>query len=235
MRFWEIDFFRGLAIALMVVFNYLFALRFFNIYMFDGGPLFWILFPRIVASMFIIIMGVSLTISYSRNKKKSKWMKYAVRGLKIFSLGLLVTAATYVFVPKFVILFGILHLMGISIILSLPFLRFRFNSIVFALFVIVVGVELSTLGFGFSPFFWFVPSIFYTLDYFPLLPWFGVTLLGLFLGSKLYKNGKRRFVISNEPEFSKPFGFLGRHSLIIYIIHLPVLVALLYLLGYSLF
>ena len=232
MRFWEIDFCRGIAIVLMVVFNYLFTMRFFNIYMFDGGPLFWILFPRIVASMFIIIMGVSLAISYSRNKKITR---HVVRGLKIFSLGLLVTAATYVFVPKFVILFGILHLMGISIMLSLPFLRFRFNSIVFALFVIAAGVELSTLGFGFSPFFWLVPSIFYTLDYFPLLPWFGVALLGLFLGGKLYKNGKRRFVVSNEPGFSKPFGFLGRHSLIIYIVHLPVLVALLYMLGYSLF
>ncbi len=232
MRFWEIDFFRGLAIVLMVIFNYTFALKFFHIYTVGGGQLFWFLFPRIVAAMFIVIAGVSLAVSYSRNKKISR---HFLRGLKIFSLGLLITAATYVFVPKFAILFGILHLIGISIILSLPFLRFRFNSIVFALLVIVIGIDLSTLSLGFSPFFWLVPSFFYTLDYFPLLPWFGVMLLGLFIGGKLYNNGKRRFVIRKEPNASKSLSFLGRHSLIIYIVHMPILVAILYLLGYSLF
>ena len=54
MRFWEIDFVRGTAIILMVIFNYAFTLQFFNIIAFNSW-LFWSVFPRIGASKFIIL------------------------------------------------------------------------------------------------------------------------------------------------------------------------------------
>ncbi len=72
------------------------------------------------------------------------------------------------------------------------------------------------------------------LDYFPILPWFGLVLVGIFLGNTLYRDYKRRFPIkdvSNHP-ISRAFIFLGRNSLIIYLLHQPILIAVLYLLGF---
>lgn len=67
------------------------------------------------------------------------------------------------------------------------------------------------------------------VDYFPLLPWFGVVLIGIWLGNTAYSNGARRFRLPNwqVPALTFPLGWLGRHSLTIYLIHQPLLFALL--------
>jgi uncharacterized membrane protein len=72
------------------------------------------------------------------------------------------------------------------------------------------------------------------VDYYPLLPWFGVALLGIFAGYSLYPQGQPQF---GWPDVSKiPFvqslRFLGRHSLLIYLIHQPILIGLLFVLGF---
>jgi uncharacterized membrane protein len=79
----------------------------------------------------------------------------------------------------------------------------------------------------------FVPYNFYTLDYFPIFPWFGLVLIGIFLGNKFYQDGKRGFKL---PDLSGSFivdllGTLGRNSLAIYLVHQPIIVATLFLLG----
>jgi uncharacterized membrane protein len=74
------------------------------------------------------------------------------------------------------------------------------------------------------------PHYFYSVDYAPIFPWFGVILFGMFLGNVLYPNGKRRLKISDlsDPSIVKFFSFLGRNSLLIYLIHQPILMFFLY-------
>ncbi|MBI4168259.1 MAG: DUF1624 domain-containing protein [Candidatus Aenigmarchaeota archaeon] len=228
-RFWEIDFFRGLAIVLMVLFNYAFTLDYFHIYAAAEGWLFWWLFPRIVAGMFIFIAGVALTISYSRRKNKQHHTK---RGLKVFGWGLIITAVTWAFAPAVTVWFGVLHFIGLSIILSLLFVKLKPGRIlVVASIFLIVGIYLNSLAFDFPWLLWLglTPSSFSTLDYFPLFPWFGIFAIGMALGKKLYRNGKRRFKIRKE--LFAPLNFLGRHSLFIYLLHQPVLLGALYVLG----
>jgi len=71
------------------------------------------------------------------------------------------------------------------------------------------------------------PHGFYTLDYEPLFPWFGVILIGIAVGVWLYPKGNRRFSLSfwgeNVPPVLKFFSFLGRHSLFVYLGHQPVI------------
>jgi uncharacterized membrane protein len=128
-----------------------------------------------------------------------------------------------------------LHLIGVSIILAYPFLPYRWpNVALWALFFIaggwLQGVRVETT--------WLVwlglePVNYAANDYFPLIPWFGVVLLGIFVGNTIYDDQGRRFLL---PAWSsalpaRMLQFLGRHSLLIYMVHQPLLLLILAALG----
>ncbi|MBI2579632.1 MAG: DUF1624 domain-containing protein [Candidatus Aenigmarchaeota archaeon] len=229
MRLWEMDFLRGVSLVLMVFFNYSVTLEYFRIFDISDAWMYDWLFPRLIASSFILVAGVSLWLSWSR---RPSCKRLAFRGAKIFGYGILVTAITWLFFPSYVILFGILHLIGLSIVLSMPFLK-RINLVLPAIAVTLIsGIYFGLQSFGFSGGFWLFPQYFQTFDYFPLLPWFGVFLLGVFIGSNLYGEGKRKYSIREAPPAAKSFMLLGRRSLFIYLIHQPALLAVLYLSGF---
>ena len=240
-RFWEVDSLRGLAVLLMITYHFLFDLTFFGVFYVDVYSGFLWVFARITASTFIFLMGVSLTLSNSRAEQSGEFIhgglfkKYLKRGLKIFLLGIFITIVTWIFIPEEFIIFGVLHFIGISIILAYPFIKRKYTNLVLGISIIIVGIYLGTYTFNFSWLMWlgFIPNTLQTVDYFPLFPWFGIVLLGLFFGSLFYKNYQRQFKI---PDLSRTyvircFSFLGRNSLIIYLIHQPILIIVLYLLG----
>ena len=242
-RFWEVDSLRGLAIVMMVVFHFIFDLNYFGIYSFDihSGFLWW--FARITASMFIFLVGVSLSLSYARTtildrniNEKKLFFKYLKRGLKIFFYGLLITAATYIFIGDGFIVFGILHFIGMAIILEYVFIKRKYTNLFLGLAFIAAGIFLMNFRFNFYGLLWlgFTPNIFYTVDYFPLLPWLGIVSFGIFLGNTLYEKYVRQFKL---PDLSsnlivKISSFLGKHSLLIYLIHQPIIIILLFLFGF---
>ena len=242
-RFWEVDSLRGLAIVMMVVFHFIFDLNYFGIYSFDihSGFLWW--FARITASMFIFLVGVSLSLSYARTtilnrniNEKKLFLKYLKRGLKIFSYGLLITAATYIFIGDGFIVFGILHFIGMAIILEYVFIKRKYTNLFLGLAFIAAGIFLMNFRFNFYGLLWlgFTPNNFYTVDYFPLLPWLGIVSFGIFVGNTLYEKYVRQFKL---PDLSsnlivKISSFLGKHSLLIYLIHQPIIILLLFLLGF---
>lgn len=241
-RFWEIDTLRGIAIFMMVIFHLIFDLYYFGIYGINVhcGLLWW--FARVTASIFILLVGISLSLSYSRTIKqgvltgKSIFYKYLKRGLKIFCYGLIITAVTWIFIGQGFIIFGILHFIGIAIILEYPFYKRKYINLILGLLFITAGIYLMGFYFDNYALLWLgvTPHNFNTLDYFPLLPWLGFVSLGLFLGNTLYENYNRHFYL---PDYSKnilvkALGFLGRYSLFIYFIHQPVLILILYILGY---
>lgn len=239
-RFWEIDFLRGLAIIMMIIFHLLYDLNYFSDYNLNLHSGFWSYFARSTATIFILLVGISLTLSFSRARITQKagkglYIKYIKRGLMIFSWGVIITLITWVFLRQGFVVFGILHLIGISIILSYPFLKLGSWNLLIGIIFISLGMYLKKFTFGFPWLMWLglMPEHFYTLDYFPIFPWFGVVLIGLFLGNLLYPNYIREFKLWDLSKFSfiRLFCFLGRHSLLIYLIHQPILIILLYLLG----
>ncbi|VUT26625.1 MAG: hypothetical protein MOIL_01641 [Candidatus Methanolliviera sp. GoM_oil] len=185
-RFWEIDFLRGLAIIMMVVFHLLYDLTYFGGFNFNLHSGFWLYFARATATIFIFLVGVLLTPSFSISKKiqnlrKKLYLKYLKRGLRIFSWGLIITLMTWIFLRDGFVRFGILHLIGISIILTHPFLKLRYWNLLPGIAFISLGIHLKNFTFGFL---WlvclgFMPDHFYTVD-FPNFPWFGVVLIGVF-------------------------------------------------------
>jgi uncharacterized membrane protein len=242
-RFWEIDVLRGLAILMMISFHFIFDLNYFGTVQLDISSGFLWFFARSTASIFLFLVGVSLSLSHSRTILTSAYQieggmffKYLNRGLKIFLLGLLITLATWLFIPQEFIVFGVLHFIGIAIILEYPFLNQKYLNLLLGFIFIITGILIAQLTFSTPWLLWLglQPNGFITVDYFPLLPWLGVVSLGLFTGGIFYKNYQRRFTL---PDLSsnvlmKLLSFLGRHSLIIYLIHQPVLISVLYILGF---
>jgi uncharacterized membrane protein len=232
-RLWEVDLFRGIAILMMVVFHTLFDISFFGIAPVNVSTGFWRYFAYATASLFLLIVGVSLIISYARAEQKLSGLslakKYFLRGAGIFALGLLVTLGTWLYLREGFIIFGILHLIGISIILSPLFFRFRQWNIFLGIACIAVGwLMMGTSGPLYLLPLGIHPAHFTSVDYTPLFPWFGVVLIGMGTGELLYGTGKRKFTVPHVPAcIVNPLSLLGRHSLLIYIVHQPVIVILL--------
>jgi uncharacterized membrane protein len=193
---------------------------------------------RLGGATFIFLAGLSLTLSYRRATKTrlAGWRlfrKYLGRGVWIFSFGLLITFLTWIFVPEDMIVFGILHLIGVSIILAYPFLTLKLPNAVLGFGCIIIGLYLRNFDADHAYLAWLgVKPDSFMLDYWPLFPWFGVMLLGICAGNTLY-GGRIRSVPGPAPKLPgiRPLGFLGRHSLPVYLLHQPILLATLILLG----
>ena len=169
------------------------------------------------------------------------------RGLLVFGSGLLVTAVTLAVMPDNRVVFGVLTCIGSSMLLMIPLAKIltkisaelgMIGSL--ALFVLTRNINLGYLGFeSFRwialPKSWYrnlltayfgMPSIhFYSTDYFSLVPWIFLFITGYFL----YGVCKKRKVFEWEMLQKRIpfFDFLGKHSLMVYLLHQPILYLLL--------
>lgn len=242
-RYWEIDALRGVAIAMMILYHFLFDLQHFGGYDIRVRSGFWNTFADVTAFLFVFLVGVSLSVSYSRALAGRTgagfrgFPKFLRRGAQIFGYGLLITVVTWFIDSQQYIRFGILHLIGLSIVLAYPLLRYRAFNAVVGLGLLVAGFYLQQHhhAFGYPWLFWvgFIPETPIVFDYRPLLPWFGAVLVGIAVGNWLYPKSQR---VVGIPDLSKVpgIGFLaliGRRSLAIYLVHQPLLLAGLILLG----
>ena len=233
-RFWEVDLLRGVAIMLMVLYHLAFDLDYFAVYQIDVTSGFWLAAARISASLFLLLVGLSLTLSYSRalllRQEDRFFFRLLKRSTRILGLALGITAVTYFVIGKGFIVFGVLHLIGLSLLLAYPLLRLQRMNFIFGLLAILAGACLQTVSVDYPWLLWLglAPPDFYSLDYFPIFPWFGVILAGMGLGDMLYPGYRRRFPLldlSGSP-LIRGLAFLGRNSLLIYLIHQPIMIAL---------
>jgi uncharacterized membrane protein len=221
-----IDALRGAAILLMILFHFCFDLAYFRLADFDFyQDSFWLNARTVILSWFLLLVGVSLVLA----ARKGLDIRRYLRGLlTVVAAALLVSAGTWwMFAERFVF-FGVLHLIALARVLGLLFVRAHWFSL-------VAGIALIALGTWYqSPWFDEVGRRWIGLmthkppteDYVPLLPWFGVVLLGIFAGPTLQRLARRLQPRRVPP----PLGWLaaaGRFSLAIYILHQPLLMGAL--------
>lgn len=237
-RYWELDLLRGVAVGMMVLYHALYDLDFFSgpdIVDIRSGI--WPSFAVATASIFLLLVGVSLSIGSARTRiLGGDFLRRSIRrGTVIFSWGVAITAGTFLLLEEGYVLFGVLHSIGLAIIISSPLARRPRLALLGGSAAISAGIYLRQLSFESSWFLWLglVPHGFYSVDYFPLLPWSGVVLVGIFLGSLLYPQGVRRFplpdISSRTP--ARQISSSGRNSLLIYLLHQPVLIISMELFG----
>ena len=238
-RFWEIDLLRGVAILMMIFYHALYDLDYFGGWGIEIHMGLWRYFAFATASLFLLLVGVSLTLSYARaahtGSAQRLFPKYLNRGARIFAWGLIITAVTWVLLRDGFVRWGILHLIGLSIILAFPVLTLRYGNLVLGSIFLLLGAFITNQHVGSPWLLWLglMPAQFASVDYFPVLPWFGVVLIGVFAGNSLYPNYQRAFRLRDRSHVPMVRGinFLGRHSLLIYLVHQPVLIVTLFLVG----
>ena len=231
-RIRAIDFARGAAIALMVLFNYSVTLAYFGIIRPPSGFAYSFALPALIAAAFIFLSGAVARVA-SERQGKAFGGKYFARGLKLAAFAALVTVFTYLFVPQGTIVFGILHFFAATSFL-VPFLaKHKRANLALGLAAIAAGILLQQARFDFPYLLWlgFVPSNFSTFDYFPLLPWAGLLILGMHFGKCV---ARKAAAVKIGGAVAGVFEFLGRHSLEAYLVHQPLLILLLAALGFRL-
>jgi uncharacterized membrane protein len=231
-RFPEIDIARGFAVIMMVVFHTAFDLNYLGIISLAVGEGGLRLLALATACLFLFIVGISLSISSAHARevlsRRNFILKYIRRGVFVFLLGLGITLVTWLLLPGGFVLFGILHLIGLAVMLSPLYTGRYWANLLLGAVIIAMGPVVAGLR-GSSLLLWvgIQPSSFYSVDYTPVFPWLGIVLLGVFFGMTIYPLGKRP--VSFPSVSSRPFQFLGRHSLAIYLIHQPVIIGIILL------
>ena len=166
------------------------------------------------------------------------------RGVTVFAAGALVTAVTLVFMPGDRVIFGVLTFLGTAMLLTgvlEPLLKKVMPAVGLAvsavLFAVCYPVSSGWVGLGgwklmlpqslyanyFTAFFGFYPDWFYSADYFGLLPW----LFLFWAGYYLHKAVGRGRMEPLRRSVCPPLGWMGRHSLLLYLLHQPVIYGVL--------
>lgn len=218
---------------MVVIYHIVYDLDFFAGAPIDALSTFWTLFARASALPFIFISGVSLSVAYAQSiaqGKKYASIKLIKRAITLLGYAAGITLVTYILIPHEAIYFGILHLLGCCALLGFFFLPYTWFSLITGIMLIGLDSWVSTT---YVDYMWlipvgFAPDTFESLDYFPLIPFFGVFLIGIFFGNILYPNGIRRFSL---PDFShntvvKFLNAIGKRTLLIYLIHQPIIFGL---------
>ena len=187
--------------------------------------------------IFILLSG--LCWSFGRKKLK--------RGIIVSCFGILISVVTGIFLPSEQIVFGVLTLLGTSMLLLIPLEKFLCQVpaawglfISFCCFVIFKNAGNGYVGFGAvklgalpegiyknaaTAFLGFPHSNFYSTDYFPLVPWFFLFVSGYFLYRIIYEKEKL-FCLEGKRQYPT-LAFFSRHSLLLYLLHQPVIYVVL--------
>lgn len=232
-----IDQLRGVALIAMAIYHFTWDLGFFGYIEPEtattGG---WRIFARLIAGSFLFLVGFSLVLGH---RKGFHARPFFLRFAKIGGAAALITIATWFAFRETFIFFGILHAIAAASVIGLVFLRLPIVvTLLAAAAAVAAPLYLRTPLFD-HPALWWVGlsvNIPRSNDYVPLLPWLAPVLLGIVFA--------KLFMASTLPERLAGLGgrtngrwktlleAAGRHSLAIYLIHQPVLIALVY--GFSL-
>ena len=213
-----VDVLRGLSIILMIIFHFGYDLSVFGYAHYDTNvDIEWRVFRAVIVSGFLLAVGMSSYLAYKVHINTSKLTSNLV---KLLSVSAAISLGSYLMYPNNWVYFGIIHFITVALPLSLLFIHRPNLSLVLALVIILAYFSdaISLKG----PWLWSVEHLAipqHTVDLVSILPWFALVLIGIFVIH-------HQLLPSIKP--NKVSGFLarmGQHSLLIYLLHQPLLFA----------
>ena len=244
MRYDTIDFLKGIAIILMIIFHIFY---FPNVYGFTefkwNTPLLKII-AKIAQVIFITTAGINLYLAYHHKLEKDKmenivenkieyFIKHLSRTSKLIVIAILISISSYYVFGNMFVKFGILHFMAASSLILLPFIDNQ-EMLVFIIFIVLV---LKYLVNNHQSIFYSVPpkiafiSGFYnaygSIDHFPLVPWLAVMCVGLLAGKVIVNSDSKNLLLDDDKDkkniVNNALKWTGKNSLEIYVAHWIVL------------
>lgn len=216
MRYLFVDNLRGIAFLLMIIHHIFYFKDVSNDYLTSYADNIFVKSSGTVArTLFIFLVGLSLSIT--DNKKSIK--KRIKRFVEILINALVISFMTYMFYPDIFIRFGVLHFISIASLFGSYFVdKKKLTFVCMFLFAILKPLSVNDS---------FIDTItgakinYNMIDYFPLFPWFGLVLFGLFVGQNinLSKLEKPLNVINY-----KPLTKIGQNCLNLYTAHVVFLI-----------
>jgi uncharacterized membrane protein len=223
-RLIPLDAARTLALVCMVIFHFTFDLALFG--HIPGETMFqpfWYYFARMIAGSFLFLSGVSLWLAHGQG---IRWAPFWMRFAKVAAAALLVTIMSIWFVPGGTIWFGILHAIAAASLLGLLVLRLPW-PVTLAIAGMIFAAAWGPRSSVFNPLWLVWTGLAETRpnmgDYVPLIPWAAPALAGIALAKAVRVESWARTSPSRAVDL---LTFPGRHSLVIYLIHQPILIGL---------
>ncbi|NNM74313.1 heparan-alpha-glucosaminide N-acetyltransferase [Enterovirga aerilata] len=227
-RIGAIDIARGVAVAAMVVYHFAWDLSELRLIATEvTAEPGWRFFARAIAASFLLLAGLGLALAHPG---RIRWRAFALRLATVAGAALIITGATFLAFPDSYIFFGILHAIALSSLLAVPFTQAP-AWVAAALAVLIGAAPLVLRGGVFEhPALAFLglasrPPI--TNDWVPLLPWAAFVFAGVALG-KLLEGWLKAQTGRLRSRAGRAFAWAGRHSLVIYLLHQPLLFGALY-------
>ena len=243
-RAWELDFLRGIALIMMLFMHMSWDVRYefgADIFSYLEKDWFWSFVHPIIVVLFVSVSGICCTLS--RNNVR--------RGLKLLGASLVLTLVTFL-ITKFagiecLIIFNVLAVLtcGVFLYALISFIekktKAKANAVnlimgLVGLYIVICGCNISYMDYCtdnllFLPIGFEISGAPWMADYMPLFPWLGVFLIGCVIGRICYKDKKTLFAGRGKvmKAIARPVEFIGRHSLIIYLVHQPLVYAILFL------
>lgn len=228
---------RGVALIAMAIYHFTWDLSYFGYIAPEtattGG---WRIFARLIAGSFLFLVGFSLVLGHRQGFRAQSFL------LRLGKIGLAaaaITLATWFAFPQTFIFFGILHAIAAASLIGLVFVRLPVALTLLAAAGAAAAPLYLRMPLFDHPALWWVGlsvDVPRSNDYVPLLPWIAPVLLGI-ASARLFTESGLPWRLAGDGHATKHrwttlLETAGRHSLAIYLIHQPVLIALVY--GFSL-
>ncbi|WP_339761756.1 heparan-alpha-glucosaminide N-acetyltransferase [uncultured Hoeflea sp.] len=222
-----VDAARGAAIAGVVLFHLVWDLEFTGLISGIAFHPLWLAFGRLLAGSFMFLAGVSLVLAHGALlRARTFFRRFAI----IVVAALAITIVTWLTFPGSFVYFGILHSIAVASLLGVVFLKLPASAGLFAgLAILALPWYISLPAFDPRWLAWIGLSANPPLsnDFVPVFPWAGITLLGISFAKVVDISKSWMASAGADNAFFARLGWLGRHSLPIYLLHQPVMLAII--------
>lgn len=229
-RIFVLDIARVAALLAMAVFHFVFDLELFG-HVAPGttGSGFWRGLAIASAGSFVFLAGVGLWLSHANG---IRWAAFGKRLAIIVLAAALVSVATYIAFPDSFVFFGILHSIALCSLLGLAALRLPIVIIALLAVAVFFAPDFAASPAFNAPWLWWtglqtIPLS--TVDYEPIFPWFAAFLAGMAVAKMASRTGYwEQLSTTKTSRTMRVFGFFGRHTLVVYLIHQPILISIVW-------